>query len=218
MLIEFEGTDGCGKATQVDLLEKFFKEKNITCTKLSFPNYENNLADLVVRYLNGDFGDINSLDAYQVNSFYAVNRLATIALNKEAIKTSTHTIFDRYVGSTMLHQSALFETQDEIDKFLDYVDKFEFEVLKLPRPDVVVFLDMPVEFSKKLADSRGKYKSNSKHDIYEENVEHLKKAYNAGKYVAEKYKWITIPCVKDGKIKSIEEIHNEILTKLKLKW
>ena len=217
MIIEVEGTDGSGKATQVELLDKYFKSNNISCTKFSFPNYEDNLADLVVRYLKGDFGGINSLDAYQANSFYAVNRLATLKLREKDLNNSEYVLFDRYVGSTMLHQSALFETKDEVDEFLNYVDEFEFNKLKLPRADVVLFLDMPVEFSKKLADARGKYKSNAERDIYEENVEHLKKAYNIGKYVAEKYNWLIIPCVKDGKIKSVEEIHNEILTKLGLK-
>ena len=137
--------------------------------------------------------------------------------HKKHIADGGSIIFDRYVQSTMLHQAGLISDLTERDKFLEYVDNFEFNVLKLPRPDVVVFLDIPVEFSKKLADARAAYKSGNEKDIYEADVNHLKNAYNAGKYVAEKYGWLIIQCIdENGALKTIDQIHKEIVSALQV--
>ena len=167
-------------------------------------------------YLNGEFGDIGCLDAYQANSLYAVDRLCTMMGLKDHIENGGSIVFDRYVESTMLHQAELIENQEERDKFLDYVNDFEFGKLKLPKPDLVIFLDVPVEVSKKLADSRGEYKSGNKKDILEQDISHLTKAYNSGKYVANKYGWTQISCLNEsGNLKSIEEISNDIFEVVK---
>ena len=216
MLIAIEGTDGSGKHTQAKLLSEFIEKHEGDCKLISFPNYESKGCEPVKMYLAGEFGDSGCLDAYQANALYAVDRLCTMQAYKDYIKNGGNIVFDRYTQSTMLHQAALINDEDERDEFLSYVDNFEFNVLKLPRPDVVIFLDVPVEISKKLADARGAYKSGQKKDIYEEDVEHLKRAYNSGKYVAKKYDWKIIDCVRDGEIKSIQEIHQDILTSLGL--
>ena len=209
-LIVIEGTDGSGKKTQSQILCDRLIKSGINCVLQSFPNYEYPSCAPVKMYLNGELGDINSLDAYQVNSLYAVDRLCTMQKYVDHIKNGGSIVFDRYVESTMLHQSALLTDVNERDRFLEYVDNFEFGVLKLPKPDLVIFLDVPVEFSKKLADARSNYKSGSEKDIYESDVNHLKKAYDSGKYVANKFGWSVISCVKDGKLLSIEEISNLI--------
>ena len=216
-LIVIEGTDGSGKKTQAELLLKYLQSKGENVIGQSFPNYESPACAGVKMYLNGDFGDANSLTAYQANALYAVDRLCTMEKHKKHIADGGCIIFDRYVQSTMLHQAGLIPDLAERDKFLEYVDNFEFNILKLPRPDVVIFLDIPVEFSKKLADARAAYKSGNEKDIYEADVNHLKNAYNAGKYVAEKYGWLIIQCIDDkGALKSIEQIHLEIVDALKI--
>ncbi len=209
-LIVIEGTDGCGKKTQSQLLLKRLQDNGINCVLQSFPNYESGSSMPVKMYLNGDFGQAGCLDAYQANSLYAVDRLLTMHKYKDHILNGGSIVFDRYVQSTMLHQAAFISDEQERDKFLDYVDTFEFGVLKLPRPDMVIFLDVPVEFSKKLADSRGVYKSGSANDIHEKDVHHLENAYNAGKYVANKYGWTVISCVENDQLLSIEQISDKI--------
>lgn len=213
-LIVIEGTDGCGKKTQSELLLKRLKEMGVNCLLQSFPNYSSPACAPVKMYLNGEFGDANCLTAYQSNALYAVDRLCTMQQYNEHIKNGGSIVFDRYVQSTMLHQAGLINDLAERDKFLDYVNNFEFEVLKLPKPDVVIFLDVPVEVSKKLADSRGKFKSGNSKDIYEEDKNHLINAYNAGKYVANKYGWSIINCVKEGNLLSIEEISDLIMAEI----
>lgn len=214
--IVIEGTDGSGKKTQAKILCEKLNEAGINCIVQSFPNYDSPACTPVKMYLNGEFGDIGCLDAYQANSLYAVDRLCTMMGLKDHIKNGGSIVFDRYVESTMLHQAALIENQEERDKFLDYVNDFEFGKLKLPKPDLVIFLDVPVEVSKKLADSRGEYKSGNKKDILEQDISHLTKAYNSGKYVANKYGWTQISCLNEsGNLKSIEEISNDIFEVVK---
>lgn len=214
--IVIEGTDGSGKKTQAKILCEKLNEAGINCIVQSFPNYDSPACTPVKMYLNGEFGDIGCLDAYQANSLYAVDRLCTMMGLKDHIENGGSIVFDRYVESTMLHQAALIENQEERDKFLDYVNDFEFGKLKLPKPDLVIFLDVPVEVSKKLADSRGEYKSGNKKDILEQNISHLTKAYNSGKYVANKYGWTQISCLNEsGNLKSIEEISNDIFEVVK---
>ncbi len=209
--IVIEGTDGCGKKTQAKLLFEKLKDKGVNVLIQSFPNYDSPACAPVKMYLNGDFGDINCLDAYQANSLYAVDRLCTMMTLKSHIENGGSIIFDRYVESTMLHQAAFIDDEQERDKFLDYVNDFEFGKLKLPKPDLVIFLDVPVEVSKKLADSRGEFKSGNKKDILEQDLSHLTKAYNAGKYVANKFNWAQIPCINaSGNLKSIDEISDAI--------
>ena len=214
--IVIEGTDGSGKKTQAKILCEKLNEAGINCIVQSFPNYDSPACTPVKMYLNGEFGDIGCLDAYQANSLYAVDRLCTMMGLKDHIENGGSIVFDRYVESTMLHQAALIENQEERDKFLDYVNDFEFGKLKLPKPDLVIFLDVPVEVSKKLADSRGEYKSGNKKDILEQDISHLTKAYNSGKYVANKYRWTQISCLNEsGNLKSIEEISNDIFEVVK---
>lgn len=214
--IVIEGTDGSGKKTQAKILCEKLNEAGINCIVQSFPNYDSPACTPVKMYLNGEFGDIGCLDAYQANSLYAVDRLCTMMGLKDHIENGGSIVFDRYVESTMLHQAALIENQEERDKFLDYVNDFEFGTLKLPKPDLVIFLDVPVEVSKKLADSRGEYKSGNKKDILEQDISHLTKAYNSGKYVANKYGWTQISCLNEsGNLKSIEEISNDIFEVVK---
>lgn len=209
-LIVIEGTDGCGKKTQSGLLFERMKESGENCILLSFPNYLSPACAPVKMYLNGDFGAVNCLTAYQANALYAVDRLCTMQQYKSHILNGGAIVFDRYVESTMLHQACLIEDLKERDKFLDYVDNFEFGVLDLPRPDLVIFLDLPVEISKKLANERDTLKTGNKRDIHEESVDHLQKAYESGKYVAQKYGWSVINCVKNNKMMSIEEISDLI--------
>ena len=214
--VVIEGTDGSGKKTQAKILCEKLNEAGINCIVQSFPNYDSPACTPVKMYLNGEFGDIGCLDAYQANSLYAVDRLCTMMGLKDHIENGGSIVFDRYVESTMLHQAALIENQEERDKFLDYVNDFEFEKLKLPKPDLVIFLDVPVEVSKKLADSRGEYKSGNKKDILEQDISHLTKAYNSGKYVANKFGWTQIPCLdRNGNLKTIEEISNDIFEVVK---
>ena len=217
MIIAIEGTDGCGKKTQTDLLCDFLTKKGYKVKKISFPNYDSNTSSLVKMYLGGEFGeDVNAVNAYQASTFYAVDRLGTM-LNVD-VEDYDFVVFDRYVPSNMIHQSTRIKDLNELDEFLNWLEDFEYGKLKLPKPDKILFLDVPIEISMKLARQRAELKNGQSQDIQEKDDNHLIQAYNRGKYVAQKFDWLVIDCSKQDYIKSIDEIHEDILTKLGLKW
>lgn len=211
MIINIDGTDGCGKKTQTELLYKFLTNKGYKCKLVSFPNYESLSSSLVKMFLGGTFESFGGVDSYQASAFYAVDRVATMKMIN--LNDYDYIILDRYVASNMIHQSARVQDKTKVDEFLDWVDNLEFNDLKLPRPDTTLFLDMPVEISLELARSRDSLKNGQSRDVLEEDSEHMKKAYNNAKYVANKFCWDVINCY-DKKLKTIDEIHKEILTKL----
>ena len=117
----------------------------------------------------------------------------------------------------MIHQSTNLKSLKEMDDFLDFIDDFEYNKLELPRPDLTIFLNVPVEVSFRLAKERINLKNGLDKDILE-NMEHLERAYNSANYVARKFNWLTIDCVDNlNNLKSVQAIHNEILSKLPIK-
>ena len=212
MIIDIEGTDGCGKKTQTDLLFKFLLEKGYKVKKISFPNYESSSSALVKMYLGGEFGDsADCVNGYQASALYAVDRFAT--MKSVNVNDYDFILFDRYVPSNMIHQSTRIQDTEELDKFLDWVEDFEYGKLELPKPDKIIFLDVPVEVSMKLARARGELKNGEQKDIHEKDDNHLINAYKKANYVANKFNWIRIKCA-EKELKTIDEIHEEILTKL----
>ena len=208
MIIDIEGTDGSGKATQTKLLYNYLTDKGYNCKVISFPNYNSNSSAPVKMYLNGDLGENASLNSFQTSSLFAVDRLITMrSIN---INDYDFILLDRYTPSNMIHQSTKILDKNELDKFLDWLEDFEYNKLSLPKPDLIMFLDMPVEYSIKLTREREGLKNNQKRDILEEDATHLTHAYARAKYLAKKYGWETIQCA-DDKLKSIEAVHKEII-------
>lgn len=215
MIIDIEGTDGSGKKTQTDLLFNYLKDKGYKVKKVSFPNYDSESSALVKMYLRGEFGEsANNINGYQASALYAVDRFAT--MSKINVDDYDYILFDRYVPSNMIHQSTRIKDEQELNAFLDWVDDFEYGKLKLPKPDKILFLNVPVDISMKLARARSELKNGEEKDIHEKDDNHLINAYEKANYVAKKYNWIVIDCSKGNNIKTIDEIHEDILTNLDL--
>jgi len=212
-----EGTDGSGKQTQAKLLAKFLTKQNLNVKMQSFPNYESQSSGPVKMYLQGELcKTANELDAFQASALFAVDRLCTTKKLQQE-KGVDCFIFDRYVESNLLHQAGKISEKIQKDEFIEWIKNFEYKILKLPRPTQVFFLDMPPKQSMKLAMSRAEYKSGASKDIHEQDAQHIQNAYNTGKYVAQKLNWTIINCVNaNGEIKSIDDIHKEICSHLKL--
>ena len=113
-----------------------------------------------------------------------------------------------------MHQTGKIKDRSEVDKYLNWLCNLEYDTLKLPRANKVLFLDVPVEISMALAKSRGEYKSNTTKDIHESSENHLQNAYNASKYVSKKFDWDIIKCTDSGSMRSIEDIAEEIYNKV----
>ena len=215
MIIDIEGTDGCGKKTQTDLLYNYLLNKGFKVKKISFPNYDSESSALVKMYLRGEFGEnASDVNCYQASALYAVDRFAT--MSKINVNDYDFILFDRYVPSNMIHQSTKLTNQKDLDAFLDWVEDFEYGKLGLPKPEKTLFLDVPVEISIKLARARVNLKNGETKDIHEKDDNHLVNAYNGAKYVARRLGWDVIECSRANLIKSIDEIHQDILTKLGL--
>lgn len=216
IIISIEGTDGAGKHTQQTLLGEDLKKLGYSIFNQSFPNYESKSSEPVKMYLGGEFGeDANCLNAYEASVLYATDRLCTY---KKTIKPHYDNgeiiLLDRYVQSNFIHQCSKISDEKEKEKYLKWVQEFEFDTLNLPRPDLVFFVEMPVKKSIELAKARESYKTGTQKDIHELDSTYLEKSYNNGLSLAKKFNWILISCVDENdNIKPIEQIHSEIMKK-----
>lgn len=212
-LFVIEGTDGSGKQTQLQLLKDSLKERGIEFREVSFPNYDSESSSLVKMYLRGDFGDDpKSVDPYIASTFYAADRYATFKQGlMDYYNEGGIILADRYTTANMVHQSGKIKDRAERKKFLDWLFEFEFGLYKLPKPDIVFFLNMPTEKALELMkDRENKFTHEAKKDIHEKNPEHLRESYEAACELVKDYDWKEIKCVKDDQIRTREDIHNEI--------
>lgn len=216
-LIIIEGSDGSGKQTQSELLYKKLFNKIKKVMKINFPNYESESSALVKMYLNGEFGNKpNDVNAYTSSLFFAVDRFASFKKIFEKPYNDGYVIIsDRYTTSNMVHQASKIENANEKKEFLEWLEDIEYNKIGLPRPDKVIYLNVPYDYSEKLMINRlNKIDGKNNKDIHESNLTYLKKCNESSLNIAIEKKWIIIECVKDGKMREIEDINEEILAKL----
>lgn len=209
-LIVIEGLDGSGKATQTKNLFNYLKENNQDVVTVTFPDYDSPGSALVKMYLNCEFGDDpNAVNAYSASAFYAVDRVASFIKNWKKDYDSGKTILcDRYATSNIIYQMSKVP-ENQRDAFIEWQYDFEYNKLGLPAPTQVIYLDVEPEVSQKLMLKR--YQGDeSKKDLHEKNVNFLLNCRENALYAANKLKWKVISCTKNGEMKSIEEIFEEI--------
>ena len=212
-----DGTDGSGKQTQFMKLQERLTKENINYKTVSFPNYDSPSSSLVKMYLSGEFGtDAKKISPYIASTFYAADRYATYKKDLEEYYNNGGIILaDRYTTANMVHQAGKIADKTERKKFLDWLCDFEFNMYGLPVPTEVFFLNMPVEKSLELIKNReNKFTHNAQKDIHESDEKHIIDSYNAACDVAIKYNWYTIECIKDGSLRTIEDIHEEIFKEI----
>lgn len=207
-LIVFEGADGSGKATQSELLFKYFKKQRIPAELISFPNYNSNWGKLVKRYLSGDFGDIGEVDPHLASVLYAGDRLLAAGKIRRWLKAGKHVIGDRYADTNVAHQAAKIKNKKEREKFINWLEDFEYNQNKIPREDLVIFLSVPVTTSQKLMRSRKK-------DIHERDPEYLEEVAKIFEELAKtKKNWRKIDCVQNNRLLTPLQVHEEVLSLL----
>ena len=217
-LFVIDGTDGSGKQTQLNKLKERLDKEIIEYKMVSFPRYESESSSLVKMYLSGQFGEnAKDVSPYIASTFYAGDRYATYKTELEEFYNNGGIILaDRYTTSNMVHQAGKIKDKEEREKFLDWLWDFEFNLYKLPIPTKSFFLNMPTEFAIKLMENReNKFTHDTKKDIHERDVEHLKDSYEAACELVEKYDWHEVKCVINEKVRTIEDIHEEIFEELK---
>lgn len=220
-LIVIEAPDGSGKKTQAELLFNRLKEEGCKVKKVEFPNYNSPSSSLVKMYLRGEFGENPSeVNPYAASTFYAVDRFASFKKDWQSFYDEGGMIIaDRYTTSNLIHQAVKFQSEKEKEKYLNWLWDFEFNLLALPVPDMVFFLDMPPDFSARLITTRkNKFTGEAKKDIHEINKDYLRESYENACGIAEKYNWVKIECVHGDKIKPIVEIHEQLYSLIRAKF
>ena len=217
-LFVIDGTDGSGKQTQFAKLQERLTKDGIEYKTVSFPNYDSPSSSLVKMYLSGEFGkNAKDVSPYIASTFYAADRYATFKTGYQEYYAQGGIILaDRYTTANMVHQAGKIQDKAERKKFLDWLWDFEFKLYGLPIPTEVFFLNMPVKKSLELMENReNKFTHEAQKDIHESDVNHLIDAYNAACDVAKDYNWYEIHCVRNGELRTIEDIHKEIYNEIK---
>lgn len=214
-LIVIEGTDSSGKETQTKRLFEKLEEKGLKVKKISFPNYDSPACEPVKMYLSGAFGeDAMKVNPYPVSTMYAIDRYASFKTDWEKFYNEDEIIVtDRYVTSNMVHQASKIKDLDEKKQYLNWLEDLEYEKMGIPRPDLVIFLNMPTEMAVKLmAERKNKITGEEKKDIHERDKEYLKESHANACKIANTYNWKEIKCSDGERIKTIEEIGEEVFS------
>ena len=212
-LIVIEGTDCSGKETQSNLLIEKLKNDGVRIEKFGFPNYNSPTGKIIggpylgKSYIcDGWFPEgAPNVDPKVSALYYAADRLYNIDKIKFLLDNGVNVILDRYVYSNMAHQGGKLDSESDRNSMYDWLDNLEFNLLELPKPDISVFLHMPFEFSLILKKNR-----EEDMDQNEKDKNHLINAENAFIELAKKYDFYTIQCNDGDRIKTIEEINEDL--------
>jgi dTMP kinase len=209
-LIVIEGTDGSGKATQAELLVEKLNSAGHRAVLKAFPQYGYYASAFVERYLKGEYGSIAEVGPYQASLFYALDRYAAHFKMQEWIESGTTIVCDRYTSSNIGHQGAKFDSESDRDKFWRWLCELEFEVLKIPVPDMVVLLKVPAHIGQRMTES-----TKMERDIHDKDRQHLEAASQSYLSAADKFGWKTIDCYPKGEMLSRREISAEIFDEVR---
>lgn len=209
-LIVIEGTDGSGKSTQFRLLTQRMEQEGKTFQKLVFPQYQEESSALIRMYLAGEFGSHPSdVNGYAASAFYAVDRYASYKKAWGAwYKAGGLILSDRYTTSNAVHQASK-EPAERREEFLAWLADFEYHRLGLPEPDLTIYLDVPTEYTQRMMRAR-EQATGTQADIHEQDLAYLALCRETGRAAARFYGWTVVECVRDGAMRSIEDIHEEI--------
>lgn len=215
-LIVIDGSDGSGKATQTRLLVNALRNKNHRVKTLDFPQYEDNFfGKFIGECITGDYGDFVTLDPHITSVIYAADRFESSSRIKKWISEGWTVVLDRYVSANQIHQGGkIFDPRKRKD-FLTWLDKMEFEIFGLPRPDIVIYLDVPITTSIGLlrqSQQKKIYLTQGKKDLVEQSRDYLENSRRSALWLARNNaNWMRVQCVKDQQLRTVEDIHDEII-------
>ncbi|HWR38725.1 MAG TPA: thymidylate kinase [Patescibacteria group bacterium] len=210
-LIIIEAGDGSGKATQTARLRERLAREGYPVRQVEYPNYQSPSSALIKMYLGGEFGsDPGAVNPYAASAFYAVDRYASFKKDwEEFYRRGGIVIADRYTTSNMVHQAVKIEDPMAKESFLEWLEDFEFAKCGLPAPDGVIFLDVPPDFTRALIEKRSR-ETTANQDIHEQNQDYLVACHRNALLVARKYHWFRVACVAENRLRSIDDIHEEV--------
>lgn len=214
-LIVIDGGDGAGKATQTGLLVERLRAEGHSVETLDFPRYtQNTFGALIRECLDGTRGDFMALDSRVVSTLFAADRFESKGQLEAWLRAGKVIILDRYVSSNMLHQGARLHDVDELETFLDWLDHVEHTIFGVPRPDLIVYLD--VEWQLRLA-LKQQAVSEQKHgetigiDVAEADHAHQERVEARARTItASRNQWQTVTCVESGQLRPRADIHEDV--------
>ena len=214
VFIVIDGTDWSWKRTQSNRLVEKYRSEWYEVEKIDFPQYGKPSAWPAEEYLNWKFWSADDVTPYQASILYAVDRFSAANTIRWWLNEGKIVISDRYVSANMWHQAWKIDNLEERDKFLEWLEDLEYWILNLPRPDVQIFLYLDPEVSRKLALNVEKPNMDKSRDVHENDANHMRKASESFLYVAKKFNRIKINCVDNWKMRTIDEIWDELYEKV----
>ena len=213
--IVIDGNDGSGKATQARLLSERFAREGIKSEKIDFPRYQDQFfGKLIAECLAGEHGDFVHLDPKIASTLYALDRLEATPMIKEWLQEGKIVISDRFTSANMIHQAGKIEDEEDRILFLAWLKQMEHDVLGVPTPDAVIYLDVPTEVSLKLLQEKREAKNltlSSDRDTVEEDRQYLERSHaSARALVASEENWHLISCMEGESMRTPEDIHEEV--------
>lgn len=211
-LITIEGIDGSGKGTQAALLVDALKALGKTVKVYSFPAYDETFFGREIgAFLRGEFGSFEQVHPKLASILFACDRAEQKPALLKDLADGVYVVCDRYVESNAAHQSAKLDV-DARQPFISWIKELEYSVNTLPKPDLTIFLDLPIEYSKQLVlKKKQRSYTEEKEDIQEAQHGYLEQVYHVYKGLQQTEGWHTIDCVVDGELQSIEAIHKKVV-------
>jgi dTMP kinase len=214
-LIVLEGIDGSGKRTQLEMLARAFAERGVDYKQISFPRYDGFFGKLVARFLNGEFGALDAVDAHFSALLYAGDRLEAKPAIEAELAAGRNVLCDRYIGSNLAHQSAMVP-RGKRKEFLRWLKQLEYKIYALPAEDLVIYLRLPAAEAQRLVGEKGRRKyTMRRRDILEANLAHLKTASEVYDDLARQPNWAKVECAVThirgvSSLRTPEEIHQDV--------
>ena len=209
-LIVFEGTDGSGKATQARILAERLRSAGVPFQEIDFPRYGNPFAEPARLYLNGALGARpEDVSACAASTLYAIDRYASYKEDWGAAYEAGRLILaNRYTTSNAVHQASKLPAEER-EGFLDWLFDLEYNRLGLPRPDLVLYLDLPTEISGQMLRLREAV-THTPADIHEKDAGYLRQCRENAAEIVRRLGWRRIDCSRDGAVRTPEDIHREV--------
>lgn len=214
--IVLDGNDGSGKATQAKLLAHRLYDEGALSVTMDFPAYDRNFFGAFIGgCLAGEHGDFLHMDPKIVSTVYALDRLESSGHIRSALAEGKVVIADRFSSSNQIHQGGKIADENERTAFLEWLDHMEHEVLQIPRPDLIIYLRVPVEISVKLLSEKRAVKNQlldaGVKDMVEEDRTYLERSHETANWLAtQQPNWRVVDCVSEGGMRSIENIQSEV--------
>ncbi|MBQ9411919.1 MAG: thymidylate kinase [Oscillospiraceae bacterium] len=211
-LIVMEGIDGCGKSTQYRLLRERLEREGRDVRSVKFPRYDNPSSALIRAYLAGEYGtQPGDVNPYAASAFYSVDRFASFRTDwGPYYRAGGIVLCDRYATSNACHQAGKLPAGKAREDYLDWLEDFEYRLLELPRPDLVLYLDAGLDIPRRQVLSRAA-SGGGERDIHETDAAYLAQCLEAGRFAAARLGWTRLDCLTPGgEMRAPEDIHGDI--------